>query len=149
MRTAGRLGDIGSGAGFPGLVLGIALPQTRVALLEKVREKCVFLRRAVEELGLDNVEVVEGTVQKWTDGSGRCDVVTSRRAGRLNTMVEWSAPLLAPEGAIVLWQQGRRNPAKEALAADAAEELGLRLAEVHPPEDRNGKPAARNTSTCT
>lgn len=138
VRRAGRLADIGSGAGFPGLVLGIALPQARVALLEMVNEKCGFLRRTVAELGLDNVEVVEGTVQQWSDGVGTCDVVTSRRAGRPNTIVEWSAPLLAPGGAIVLWQQGRRNPSKEALAADAADGAGLRLAEIHSPENRNG-----------
>jgi 16S rRNA G527 N7-methylase RsmG len=58
-------------------------------------------------------------------------VVTSRKAGRPNTIVEWSAPLLRPGGAIVLWQNNR-DPAKEALAAAAAEEAGLSLAKVHP-----------------
>jgi 16S rRNA (guanine527-N7)-methyltransferase len=139
VREARRLADIGSGAGFPGMVLAIALPQARVALIEKVPEKCDFLHRAVAELGLQNVEVVEGPLQDWSEGVGACDVVTSRKMGRPNTIVEWSAPLLSPGGAVVLWQ-GRRDPAKETLAADAADAAGLSLADVHPiaSENRQG-----------
>lgn len=138
VRAARQVADIGTGAGFPGLVLAVALPQVRVALIEMVPEKCAFLRRAIAVLGLDNVEVVEGHVQQWSNGITACDVVTSRRAGRPNTIVEWSAPLLAPGGAIVLWQ-GRRNSSKEALAADAADKAGLRLAKIHRPENPIGK----------
>jgi 16S rRNA (guanine527-N7)-methyltransferase len=144
VRAARRVADVGSGAGFPGLVLAIALPQARVTLIEKRPKKCGFLRHAAAELELDNVEVVEGNVQKWSEGVGACDVVTSRKVGRLNTMVEWSAPLLAPGGALVLWP-GRSGFAKEADAAedaaDAADAAGLRLAQVYsvPSVSRSGK----------
>jgi 16S rRNA (guanine(527)-N(7))-methyltransferase RsmG len=140
VRAAGRMADIGSGAGFPGLTLAIALPETRVALLENVAEKCDFLRRAVEELELDNVEVVEGPAQEWSEGAGKCDVVTSRKAGRPKTIIEWSAPLLAPGGAIVVWP-GSTDLKREVLeeAAGAAEAAGLRLAEPHSWTSKNRK----------
>jgi 16S rRNA (guanine527-N7)-methyltransferase len=139
---ARRLADIGSGAGFPGLVLAIALPQARVTLVEKVSEKCSFLRRATAELELENVEVVEGPVQEWSDGVGACDVVTSRKVGRVETMIEWSTPLLAPGGVIALWP-GSKNFPEGALesAAGAVDAAGLRLAQVHAleSEDNRGK----------
>lgn len=138
LRTANRLADIGSGAGFPGLVLAIGLPEARVALIDKSGDTCRFLRRVTSELGLDNVEVVEGEVEGWSDGAGACDVITSRRLGRPNLIIGLFAPLLAPGGAVVLWQR-RRDPAKENLAREAAEAAGLRLARVHTPKERRGK----------
>jgi 16S rRNA (guanine(527)-N(7))-methyltransferase RsmG len=130
VRAARRLADIGTGAGFPGVVLAIALPQARVALVERVPEKCRFLRRVTTELGLNHVDVVERPVQEWSEGVGSCDVVTSRRAGRPNAIIERTAQLVRPGGAIVMWQRQWDSP-KEALAADAAEAAGLRLSRVH------------------
>jgi 16S rRNA (guanine527-N7)-methyltransferase len=141
------MADIGSGAGFPGMVLAIALPRAEVTLIEKVPEKCSFLRRAAAELGLDNVEVVEGTVQQWSEGVGTCDVVTSRKVGRLETIVEWSAPLLAPGGAVALWPGSTDFDAEAPeAAADAAHAAGLRLAHVHrlESENRRGKPVVKH-----
>jgi 16S rRNA (guanine(527)-N(7))-methyltransferase RsmG len=145
MRTARRAADIGSGAGFPGLVLAVALPEAQMTLVEKRPEKCAFLRRAKSELGLDNVDVREGTVQQWSDGVGACDVVTSRKVGRLNTIVAWCAPLLSSGGATILWQ-GDRDPAMEALAADAADAADLRLSQVLPIEleGRRGQPVTKH-----
>jgi 16S rRNA (guanine527-N7)-methyltransferase len=142
VRMARRLADIGSGAGFPGMVLAIALPRARVALIDKAAKKCTFLRRATAELGLDNVEVVEGNVRQWSEGVGTCDVVTSRKVGRPATMLEWSAELLAPGGAVALWP-GSSDFEKDAVeaAADAAHAAGMRLALVYPvqTETHSGK----------
>lgn len=160
MRTARRVADIGSGAGFPGLVLAAALPHTHMTLVENVPEKCSFLRRTKSELGLHNVEVVEGRVQEWSGGIGACDVVTSRKMGRPNTIVQLCAPLLSSGGVIVLWQ-GRKDYAKkatssrkirkgrnavaEALVADAADAAGLRFSQVLPMELENyrGRPVVK------
>jgi 16S rRNA (guanine(527)-N(7))-methyltransferase RsmG len=137
VRTAERLADIGSGAGFPGLVLAIALPGVRTALIEKRKEACLFLRRAAAELGLDNVRVVKARAQQWSDGLWMFDVATSRNAGPADFAVRLCAPFLAPGGAVVLYQGSRRNPVKEALAATAAAEAGLRLARVQRTEFRH------------
>src|SRR3954471_10840728 len=136
MRAARRVADIGSGAGFPGLVLAAALPQAQMTLIERVPEKCSFLRRASSELGLEHVQVVQGTVQKWSEGLGACDVVTSRKVGRPERMLEWSAPLLAEKGWVALWP-GSTDFEEEAPKSGA----GLRVAQVLQlqSEDRRGR----------
>jgi 16S rRNA (guanine(527)-N(7))-methyltransferase RsmG len=132
VRNARRLADIGSGAGFPGLVLAAALPETRMTLIERVEEKCAFLRHAASELSLDNVEVVEGAVQEWSEGLGACDVVTSRKVGRPERMLEWSAPLLAQKGWVALW------PGSTDFDADTPKAgAGLRVVQVLPLESEH------------
>ena len=58
IQSATRIADLGSGAGFPGLVLALARPEARVVLVESVGKKAVFLEEAAEHLRLENVEVV-------------------------------------------------------------------------------------------
>ena len=64
VREAHRLADLGSGGGFPGLVLAIALPHAHVALVESVRRKCAFLAAAAAALELTNVEVVNARARR-------------------------------------------------------------------------------------
>lgn len=132
-RGARRIADIGAGAGFPGLVLAVALPAAEVALVEANRRKCAFLERAVEEMGLLNVEVVAERAESWTEGIGSRQLVTARAVAPLAVLIEYAAPLLAPDGALIAWK-GRRNDEEERDAAAAAAGTGLRLAEVRPVE---------------
>jgi 16S rRNA (guanine527-N7)-methyltransferase len=127
--AAHRLADIGSGAGFPGLVLATALPEAQVALIERKPERYRFLRRAVRALELRNVEVVVVPAQAWAEGHGTCDVVTARNVAPPNVMVELAAPLLRLGGAAVLWRR-RRRASVEAEGDAAATAVGLRRAEV-------------------
>lgn len=129
VRVAGELADLGSGAGFPGLVLAAALPATRSTLVESAAKKCAFLRRTAEAMALGNVEVVAARAEEWSDGVGRCDVVTARALAPLNVVVEYAAPLLRDGGTLIAWK-GRRDEAEEADGAAAAAATGLRLSEV-------------------
>jgi 16S rRNA (guanine527-N7)-methyltransferase len=124
VHDAGNVADLGSGGGFPGLALAIALPDTQVALVESVRRKCAFLERAVTELGLDNVSVVNARAEAWPDGAGGHDIVTARALAPLGVLVEYAAPLLREGGSLVAWK-GRRDPIEEADAGVAAEALGM------------------------
>jgi 16S rRNA (guanine527-N7)-methyltransferase len=133
VRQAGRLADLGSGAGFPGLVLAAALPQAEVALVESSRRKCAFLERAVAAMGLENVTVVCERAEAWRAGLGTQDVVTARALAPLNVLVEYAAPLLREGGALVAWK-GRRDEREEADGAAAAEQTGLAAAEIRPVE---------------
>lgn len=136
-RAARRVADLGSGAGFPGLVLAAALPQARVALVESSSKKCAFLARAAEAMGLRNAEVVPARAEQWTEGVGRCDLVTARAVAPLNVLVEYAAPLLVEGGALVAWKGGR-DEGEEADGAAAAAATGLAPSEVRPvwPWDR-------------
>jgi len=127
--AARRLADIGSGAGFPGLVLATALPHTSVALIERKPERRSFLRRAVRALELHNVEVVTVDAQAWAAGRGACDVVTCRNVAPPNVVVELAAPLLTLGGTAVLWER-RRSAMYEAEGDAAAAVVGLRRESV-------------------
>jgi 16S rRNA (guanine527-N7)-methyltransferase len=131
VRDAAQIGDLGSGAGFPGLVLAAALPRARVALVESSAKKCAFLRRSAEAMGLGNVEAVPVRAEEWSAGIGRCDLVTARAVAPLNVLVEYAAPLLAPGGALVAWK-GRRDGVEEADGDAAAVETGLAAGLVRP-----------------
>jgi 16S rRNA (guanine527-N7)-methyltransferase len=124
IRSARRLADLGAGGGFPGLPLAIALPETRVALVESVGRKCAFLETAARELELSNVTVVNGRVEAWTDGVGAHDAVTARAVASLPVLLEYAAPLLRPERALVAWKTPL-GPAEAGDAAAAAETLGM------------------------
>ena len=137
VRTARRIADLGSGAGFPGLVLAAALPAAAVALVEASGRKSRFLSRAAEAMGLANVEIVDARAESWPEGLVSRDVVTARAVAALPVLVEYAAPLLAPGGAFVAWK-GRRDAAEERDGAAAAAETGLEVAEVRPVEPWDG-----------
>jgi 16S rRNA (guanine527-N7)-methyltransferase len=124
LRAAGRIADLGAGAGPPGLVLAVALPHTRVALVESVARKCAFLEATVQDLGLGNVEVVCARAESWDDGLGRCDVVCARALASLPVLCEYAAPLLRERGVLVAWK-GEVDPEEDAAGGRAAETLGL------------------------
>ena len=131
VRAARRIADLGSGAGFPGLVLAVALPEAEVSLVESSSKKCAYLRRAASAMGLENVEAVAARAEEWADGLGRCDVVTARAVAPLAVLVEYAAPLLAAAGTLVAWK-GRRDATEEADGDAAAAATGLGPATVWP-----------------
>jgi 16S rRNA (guanine527-N7)-methyltransferase len=121
-----EIADLGAGAGFPGLPLAIALPGSRLSLVESNARKCQFLERAAAVCELDNVEVVRERAELWRAGVDHCDVVVARALAPLAVVAEYAAPLLRVGGSLVAWR-GRRDPADEAAAARAAIQLGLEL----------------------
>jgi 16S rRNA (guanine527-N7)-methyltransferase len=124
VRDSCRIADIGSGAGFPGLVLAIALPDAEVALVESNRRKCDFLERALALTGARNARVVCARAEAWPAGLGGHDLVTARAVGSLALLCEYAAPLLAVGGTLVAWK-GVATTVERSAADRAARELGL------------------------
>jgi len=125
VRSAQRLVDIGAGAGFPGLVLAVALAERDVALLESQSRKCEFLRDTVARLGLAKVQVVDERAESWSAGMGAHDLAVARAVAAQPVLLEYAAPLLRLGGALVDWR-GRRSAAEEDAALRAAAALGMR-----------------------
>jgi 16S rRNA (guanine527-N7)-methyltransferase len=129
VRSATAIADLGAGAGLPGLPLAIALPQSRVALVESSSRKCEFIERAVAACRLTNAAVVNGRAEEWRDGLTRFHLVTARALAPLDVVVEYAAPLLRIGGTLIAWR-GRRDAEAEAAATRAAGQLGLQPGEI-------------------
>ncbi|MDY0908102.1 16S rRNA (guanine(527)-N(7))-methyltransferase RsmG [Microbacterium sp. CFBP9034] len=99
--SPGRVGDIGSGAGLPGLVLAIARPDVEWVLIEPMERRVAWLTEQVEALGLDNVEVVRARAEDWKSGPV-LDAVTARAVSALRTLVPITAPLVRNGGELIL-----------------------------------------------
>lgn len=125
--------DVGTGAGFPGLVLKIAFPHLQVRLVDAVQKRLRFLERVIEELGLTGVSTLHARVEDLaaapTQLAGRkspgprpplnlreaSDVVTARAVARLNVLAEWTLPLARVGGCVV----AMKGPDVEEEAAEA------------------------------
>jgi 16S rRNA (guanine527-N7)-methyltransferase len=129
VRAAREIADLGSGAGFPGIALAVAVPRARVALVESAARKSEFLARMCEAAGAANARVVHARAEQWPDGLGAHDLVTARALAPLGVVCEYAAPLLAPEGTLVAWK-GALGAAESAAATRSAAQLGLRPEEV-------------------
>jgi 16S rRNA (guanine527-N7)-methyltransferase len=131
LREAGRIADVGAGAGFPGLVLAVALPGPQIDLIESVGRKCEFMRRAIEAAEIPNATALDTRSEDLAKGEGReaYDAVTARAVGRLSTLAELASPLLKPNGVLVAWK-GKRDPEEEAQLANAAEALAMTSEQV-------------------
>lgn len=137
VRSAGKLADIGAGAGFPGLALAIALPRCEVRLVESQARKCAFMEQLRARAEIANALVVCVRVEQWTQGTEEHDVVVARALAAQPVVLEYAAPLLRVGGALVDWR-GAREAAEETAAAGAAAELGLRLTEIRRVEPYEG-----------
>ena len=100
-----RVADIGSGAGFPGVVWKIARPGLDVTLFERKTKPQLFLERIVAVLGLDGIEVFGGDAAGYA-GPEAFDLVVSKAAGRLGEILPLAERLLGPDG-VYLTIKGR------------------------------------------
>jgi 16S rRNA (guanine527-N7)-methyltransferase len=138
LSSARRIADMGAGAGFPGLVLALALPRAEVDLIESAGRKTAVIDRLIQAAELGNARSVTARVEDFArvpaalgGGSEAYDAVTARAVGPLAVLVEYAAPLLRADGALVAWK-GARDEAEEAAGARAAEKVGMAVKEVVP-----------------
>jgi 16S rRNA (guanine527-N7)-methyltransferase len=131
VRAAGRIADLGSGAGLPGLVLAAGRPETRFDLLESISRRCDFLHEAIDRMGLANARVICERSEEWARGQGReaYDAVTARSVGRLIALAELASPLLRDGGVLVAWK-GARSDQEEAELARASDRLAMEPMEI-------------------
>ncbi|WP_394770598.1 16S rRNA (guanine(527)-N(7))-methyltransferase RsmG [Lacisediminihabitans sp.] len=124
----GRVGDIGSGAGLPGLVLAIARPDVQLILIEPMERRVDWLRQETAELGLDNVEVVraraeEAKLKPWLDQA------TARAVSALSKLIPLTVPLVRSGGEL-LFLKGASVTAEVEAAAKSIRKARLTDVEV-------------------
>jgi 16S rRNA (guanine527-N7)-methyltransferase len=134
--ASSRLADAGSGAGFPALVLALALPELEVTAIESQRKKCQHIERVASLLGLTNVLVRCARIEELGQANARnyYDAVVSRALAPLPVVAEYSLPLLRVGGTMIAMKGAISNQelsqAKDALAILGAGEL--EAFELHP-----------------
>lgn len=93
------MADIGSGAGFPGLVIKIMFPSVHITLIEPTLKRCNFLNLVIKELGLKDIEVINARAEEYIkDKRESFDIVTARAVAPLNILLELAIPFLKVEG---------------------------------------------------
>lgn len=120
---SGRVGDVGSGAGLPGLVLAIARPDVDLVLIEPMERRVDWLTEEADALGLANVEVVRARAEEAQLGEP-LDQVTARAVSALSKLLPLTAPLLRPGGEFIV-MKGARVDEEIAAAQKVIRKLGL------------------------
>lgn len=132
--AAGRLIDVGTGAGFPGLPLKIMLPDLRLTLVEATGKKVTFCEAVAATLGLREVTVVKARAEEiGQDPAHRAqyDWAVARAVAPLPVLAEYLLPLVRVGGQAIA-QKGQSAPAEVETAAAAVQRLGGRWAQTRP-----------------
>ncbi|MFL0388680.1 16S rRNA (guanine(527)-N(7))-methyltransferase RsmG [Curtobacterium sp. 179-B 9B NHS] len=106
LEADGRVADVGSGAGLPGLVLAIARPDVSFTLIEPMERRCDWLNAESERLGLGNVTVLRGRAEDVADAVV-VDQVTARAVSALSKLIPLTVPLVRSGGQLILMKGAR------------------------------------------
>ncbi len=124
---AGTLADVGTGAGFPGVVLKIVFPQLHVVLIEPIGKRCTFLRSLIEKLSLQGIEVVNARGEDHSlDHREAYDYVTARAVSNLNVLIEVCGAMVKKGGNFICLR-GRDGRKEIADAKKAIETMGFEV----------------------
>jgi 16S rRNA (guanine527-N7)-methyltransferase len=135
-QPAARIVDVGSGAGFPGIPLKIAMPGIQLTLVESVGKKAEYCRRLVDRLGLRDVDVVNARAEDVGQDRAhreRYDFAVARAVAELPILVEYLLPLVKVGGCAIA-QKGESGPAEAQSARHAMDLMGGALYKVSPIE---------------
>lgn len=110
LNTMDTLCDIGTGAGFPGMVLKIVFPSLKVTLVDSLNKRIEFLKVVVKELGLENIELVSARAEEYAMKNRECfDVVTARAVAPLPILLEYSVPLVKESKYFIAMKGSKRE----------------------------------------
>lgn len=91
--------DIGTGAGFPGIVLKILFPNLNITLVDSLGKRILFLKEVKEKLQLENMIIIEARAEEYAKKvREKYDIVTSRAVANLHILIEYSIPLVKKNG---------------------------------------------------
>jgi len=112
----GRLADVGSGAGFPGLPLKIICPELQVVLIESNVKKATFLAEVIRDLGLAGARVLVSRYEELAEEVAPLDFVCSRALGEFAPFLEWAHSEKVAAKQVILWIGARDLPEIQKIA---------------------------------
>ena len=132
IKKGARVIDVGTGAGFPGLVLKIARPDLRLSLLDSLKKRLVFLQTVCEAIGFDDVSLIHSRAEDGsrTELRDSFDVAVSRAVAAMNTLCEYDMPYVRPGGRFIA-MKGKDADSELDAARNAIESLGGKLIRKH------------------
>lgn len=131
----GSLADIGSGGGFPGIVLGIFYPELKITLIESIGKKCRFLEESAKELELKNIEVLNTRVENIKDRS--FDIITARGVSTVKELLKNSYQISKRNAKWVMYKGERLDEElKEALPVIKKRGLNVEKIRIETPITR-------------
>jgi len=101
------IADLGCGAGFPALILALALPKSHITAIDSIAKKTTFVQSASELLGLNNIHIVTGRGRELSakqDWERKFDIITARAVSNAKKIVREVRRMLKPDGLIVLYK---------------------------------------------
>ncbi|WP_241153022.1 16S rRNA (guanine(527)-N(7))-methyltransferase RsmG [Neoactinobaculum massilliense] len=125
-----KVGDVGSGAGFPGVVIAILRPDAEVTLIESMERRTEWLREVRKELKLKNLKIRQTRAEDLR-GHFLADVVTARAVANLKKLLPWVMPLLRPGGSL-LALKGKRAGEEIDAAGNQLRAYKAAWADVYP-----------------
>ena len=95
LNTIQTLCDVGTGAGFPGMVIKILFPKIKITLVDSLNKRIEFLNVVINELGLENIDTLHSRIEDYGKNTREIfDVVTARAVAPLNVLLEYCTPLV-------------------------------------------------------
>lgn len=122
--------DIGSGAGFPGLVLKMLTPGMRLTIIEAQEKRCKFMNDVVEATGITGVEIIHGRAEMFMPQfCEKFDIATARAVARLNVLDEITAPYVKI-GGLCIYPKGSHGEIELHEAKAGIHKLGLEIVDT-------------------
>lgn len=135
MKQGSRVADVGSGAGFPGVVLAIARPDLEITCIEPTTKRTQFLSRIVSECGLKNVMIINARAEEIIESNRETfDYATARAVAYLDILSELCIPFVKIGGTFIA-MKGQKALEECEISNKAIEKLGGKIVETHRFED--------------
>lgn len=99
--SSGRVADIGTGPGFPGIPIRMVSPRLHLSLVESVTKKIAFLGEIVREISLSDVDIIRCRMEEWTP-SRKLNIITARALGKYGALLNWARSSLDTDGRVIL-----------------------------------------------